>query len=552
MKNKCYPLVYEISDLCELLDKSTKRFKISACVEQFVDGKIKKYTFSDLRNDVIKLCSYLIKHNLANSFILLSGELSYVWLVAFFSIISVSSKAVCIDKKILDRSNSSDILQGIDLSCVISNRNYENITLLSFKKIESILKNDSCGSDFITYIPQKNLKITDKYLDNQRFCLNTKVKDPDNEIAVVLFTSGTTGLEKQVFLTHTNIADDIMGCQKRFGGKDCDRLLSFLPVHHAFELTAGILTPFYLGETVCVSRGLKYAMQDIKTYSPSLMPAVPLIAKTIQKNIQSQIRKQKKESQFKLMLKCVYIPVIGKLFQKILYKQVVSSLGGNLKTFIVGGAAVSPELQIYFKKLGFRFFYGYGITECSPVVCCSSDSPLGSVGVSIPFCDVCSINDELCVRGSVVARQFGCKINDHMEFHDDWYQTGDLGYVDKKGNVFITGRKKELIILDNGENVSPPQLEAVLGKLEGIEEVMVYASTVENRASVLAAIIQPNKDCDMLSDTDLINKYYKQINALKLPSQFKIERISIIRNNFPHTASGKVIRSETIKLLEKG
>ena len=531
MKNKCYSIPYEINNLCELFDKSTKKFGYSNCIEQFVDGKIKKYTFFDLKNDVFKLSRYFKKHNLANSYILISGELSYTWLVAFFSIILVSSKAVCVDKNFLDRNNLPDLLQGIDLSCVISNQVFDNIDSLSFKKIESILKNDSFDFDF---------------------CLSTKVKDPANEIAVVLFTSGTTGNEKQVYLTHMNIAKDIMGSQMMFGGKDYDRLLSFLPVHHAFELTVGILTPFYVGAAVCVPRELKYAMQDIKTYSPSLMPVVPLILKTIKKNIEMTIKKQKKERLFKLMLKFRAFPIIGNLFQVFLHNKIVASLGRNIKTFICGGATVSSELQVFFKKLGFRIFYGYGITECSPVVCCSSDSPLGSVGISIPFCEVCSINEELCVRGSIVARQLGSNINEHMEFYDDWYRTGDLGYVDKKGNVFITGRKKELIILDNGENVSPTQLEAILGKLDGVEEVLVYASTVSNRTSGLAAIIKPNKVCDMQADTELINNYYMQINALKLPNKFKIEKISIVRKNFSRTASGKVIRSKTIKLLEKG
>lgn len=533
MENKHYLIPFEISDLCSLFYNSTNTFGELNVVEQFDKGRINKFTYSDLKKDVSKFCMYLTKHNFNSSYIFLSGNLNYTWLVSFFSIILVSSKVVCIDKKNLNSNEVVDDFRNMSVSYIISEEEipkfFSDIPALTFEKLDMILKNENFECDF--EIPKA-------------------VNNPSDEIAVVLFTSGTTGSKKAVYLTHRNITDDIMGSQMRFGGTSTDRVLSFLPAHHAFELTVGILTPFFVGASLCISRGLRYAMQDIKMYSPTIMPIVPLIAKTIQKNIEVEIRKQKKEKIFLFLIKMEAIPGVGKIIQKRLFKKVVSTLGGNLKTFICGGSTVTPELQEYFRKIGFCFFYGYGITECSPVVCFGSNSPLGSVGVPLPFCEVLLIDGELCVKGSIVAKKQNSSINQHMEFYGDWYKTGDLGYIDDNGNIFITGRKKELIILDNGENVSPAKLEGILENINGIEEIMICATTTQNGMSILTAVVNPNKKYIKKSDSELQQLYYKEINDLKLPNEFKIGKIIIIREPFPHTNSGKIMRTETMKLLE--
>jgi len=529
MKNNFYPIPFEIKDLCDLLNKSVETYGNKTYAEQFVDGKIQKHSFTELKKDVGIIGNYFLRQGLSNSYILLSGNLSYEWIVTFFAVHFVRSKAVCIDKNILIRDDFSQVMKGIDVSCYITDSRLDRPNVLSFSEIGDILRNNSSDTDFD---------------------FDVVINDPANEVAVVLFTSGTTSIEKQVYLTHKNLADDIMGSEKLVGVHSYDRMLSFLPVHHAFELTVGVFITVYIGMTVCIPRGLKYAMKDISDFSPTLIPVVPLIMKTIMKNIKSEVKRKKKEHIFNFMLKAEGIPLIGKVFRRILYNTVVPSLGGKLKIFVCGGAAADDEMQIFFNKLGFRVCMGYGITECSPVICCG-DKITGSVGPAMPYCKMKVIDGELCVKGSIVAKQLALDINDHMEFYDGWYRTGDLGHIDKNGNVFITGRKKELIILDNGENVSPTQLEIILDNLEGVEETMAFAYSMPNRSSVLAVAVKPVKEWEGKPNQELIDNYRQQISALKLPNQFKIEKMIIFRDDFLHTSSRKIKRTDSIKLIEK-
>ena len=529
MKNKLYRIPYEINNLCDLLKKAVETYENKTYAEQFVNGSRQKFSFIELKRDIGIVGNYFLKHKLSDSYILLSGNLSYEWIVTFFAVQFVRSKAVCIDKNILTRDDFSHVISGIDISFNITDGKIDRPDSITFSDIRNILNDDLSDCDF-------NYDI--------------EINDSANEIAVVLFTSGTTNIEKQVYLTHKNLADNIMGSEKLVGAHSYDRMLSFLPVHHAFELTVGVLTTIYIGMTVCIPRGLKYAMKDILEFSPTLIPAVPLIMKTIMKNIKSEVKRKKKERMFNFLLKAEGIPLISKMFRRLLYNTVVPSLGGKLKIFVCGGASADDEMQIFFKKLGFRMCMGYGITECSPVICCG-DKITGSVGPAMPYCKIKVIDGELCVKGSIVAKQLAPDINDHMEFYDDWYRTGDLGHIDKNGNVFITGRKKELIILDNGENVSPTQLETILDNLEGVEETMAFAYSMPNRSSVLAVAIKPVKEWEGKPNQELIDNYRQQISALKLPNQFKIEKMIIFRDDFLHTSSRKIKRTDSIKLIEK-
>lgn len=535
MKNNYYPIPYKTENLCNLFDVSTKKYSKKIAIQFYEDKNISKVTYKTLRKDVEDVSNYLINLKYTDCNILIIGDLSYNWIVLYFATLMVNSTVVSIDKTLVGTNYFNHISETIDIRCVIC----EN------EKVDSI------------YFQCKTFSYSEIFtsLSENAFSITRIIKMNDNKLrkyANVLFTSGTTGEMKPVYLTHENMAYNVMGSQMLLGRTSKDNLLSFLPVNHAFELTTGVLTPLFVGATICISRGLRYAIKDMKEFSPTIMPLVPLIAKTIMKNINLEIQRQNKVDKVSRLLALSRKSSFFRIFiRKILFRNIVSGLGKKLKTFVCGGAYLEENLQRQFLEYGFTFLNGYGITECSPVASCSYDKEIiiGSVGRKMPFCEVKIIENEIATRGKIVAKK-EASINNHMHFIEDWFLTGDIGYIDKNDNIFITGRKKNLIILDNGENISPEILEKHLSGIDGVQEVIVGTIKLNSNQSVLGAIISPIPALQFNNGVSAQEYYQQEINKLNLPYKSRIQKIIIYDGLFPVTVSGKIARDKVFTSIE--
>ena len=297
-------------------------------------------------------------------------------------------------------------------------------------------------------------------------------------IAAMYFTSGTTGKPRCVMLTHRNIGSQISAVTGMLSLSERDVGLSLLPLSHTFEMMTCIATALHCGGTLYINESVRTVKKNLAQKHPTILVVVPLVLQTLYKEIintakkQGKLDKLRRAMRFNEGLQRLGIDLSTKLFE-----EVRRPLGGALRTIICGGAALDPELVRFFKVLGIEVLHGYGITECSPVVSVNRPGKvvIGSVGKALPCCEVSIQDREICVRGDSVSPGY---YNDpeatRENFRDGWFHTGDLGRMDDQGNLFFEGRIKNLIILANGENVSPEELEEKLYQCEGVLDAVVY------------------------------------------------------------------------------
>ena len=305
------------------------------------------------------------------------------------------------------------------------------------------------------------------------------------EMKIMLFTSGTTSKSKAVMLSHKNIASNLMDISSVLKVKEDDRFLSFLPLHHTFECTTGFLLPLSVGASIAFCDGIRHIAENLKEYDITFMVSVPVLYENMCKKIMKSIKDQGKGTTVNVGMKVsnvllkVGLDIRGKLF-----KQVRDNVGSKLRLLVAGGAALDPDTERTFNSLGINMVQGYGLTESSPVIAVEDDKykKIGSIGKALPSLDAKIDNPneegigELLVKGPTI--MLGYYENDEAtkEAIDDegWLHTGDLAKIDKDGFIFITGRKKFVIVLKNGKNVYPEELEILINKIAGVKECFVY------------------------------------------------------------------------------
>ena len=346
------------------------------------------------------------------------------------------------------------------------------------------------------------------------------------DLASIVYTSGTTGKAKGVMLTHGNLIDNAM-CQNDESSPE-DVLLTVLPVHHVYCFTCDILLSLRYGATVCVNDSMLRIVQNLKLFRPTLILLVPMIAETIFKQIMAAASAKKD------------IPAAA-IAQAV--------FGGRLKGIYSGGAYLSPELIKGYNALGIPIAQGYGMTECSPRISTATlnDDFSEAVGTIVNGCEVRIVDGEITVKSPSVMKGYYKDKDATAEAltPDGWLRTGDLGYVDYKNRVFITGRKKNLIILSNGENVSPEELENKFAMEDKVKEVLVYAEE-----GVITAEIFPNADVFAgSSDEEIANATRELINRINenLPSAKTIRKIRVRKSEFDKTTSKKIRRNQAEK-----
>jgi len=528
VKNKQYPLniVPKISNLKELVLNCANAYKHDILFQYEINGSIAKISFIDFMDDVNSLGTALNKLVLiGRAKVALIGEYSYNWILSYFAVANGGNTIIPIESE----SIRDEIIYDSEVSCLI----YSKKNASKIKKSESGQQHIVLESDIKDLI-SKGRRLID---GGDRGFIDFVVHD--EQCCAILYTSGTTSQPKGVMLSHKNIATNAVASIKNVHFSGASILV--LPLYHSFSFTAGVLCVMLSGRTISINNNIKELKDDLIKYQPQNLVLVPMIVEALYKQIWIRAKKIGKES---LLKKLIFISnallKIGIDLRKKLFSSVHNSFGGNLDLIISGGAPIQEKYIKGFRAFGITVLNGYGITECSPVISVNRNHYFryNSVGQVLCGIDIIFKEGEIMVKGdTVTAGYYRDELQTDESFHNGWFMTGDLGYMDEDGFLYITGRKKNLIVLSSGKNISPEELEERLYDLEYVKEAVVY----QNGDQIEAEIYCGGEDID--KDNRRIKEDINRINGM-LPIYKNISRITVRETEFPKTATNKIRRSK--------
>ena len=492
---------------------------------------LKEVSFSSLKTNADLLCSMLLRLGFANKRIALLGENSIHWIEAFFATQKASSTSVALDKEFSANELEKLIIRS-NCAAVFYSKSY-------LDKVEK-LKANLRSVAFICF------ESFDEIFEHEKKNIIKPEKLPESEdTALIVFTSGTTGDSKGVMLSHKNIiSNTLSGCEILGEHK---KAVLILPLHHTFGLVTGAIGPMLFCGNVFISGSIRRVQRDMQFFKPDIVLVVPVIAETIYKKILAQAETSGKDKKLKRAISLSKALLkFGIDIRRTLFKDVLSNFGSELNTIICGGAPILKEVVSGLCDLGIETRNGYGITECSPIVSVNltgkGKNKIGSVGPALSCCKIRitnkdkSGNGEIEVCGSNVMKGY---LDDeeatNAAFDGEWFKTGDIGKLDKDGYLYITGRKKNLIILSNGKNVSPEELESKLLAFDAIEEAVVF-----DGGSNISAEIYPGEN----GDEEVSKRVFAAIDKFNrsVPPHKNIQKIIIRNEPFPKTATMKIKR----------
>ena len=557
MKKKInYFKTYEIEDLKDMLEKTANKNSTKTAFKvKDNDGKIVNKTYIDFKNDVQSLSTKLMEMGMQNQRIAVMGKNSYLWAISYLAA-TIIGIVVPIDKE-ASKENVKEFLNVSNSKAIIADDKYLN-EIFEFK---SELKNETMLIDMQNTSKYTNLSdlIADgKKLIDEGNSEYENIKINPDEMKILLFTSGTTGNSKAVMLSHKNICSNIVSIASIVKVDNSTKVLSILPLHHTYECTIGYLLVVYGGGTICYCEGLRYITKNIQEYQPTFILCVPLLLENVYKKVIKTLKSSLPEKYTKDESKI--IDNLPFYLKGIVKKKVKKSLGGKIKTFIVGAAAIKPELVEVFFKLGIKVLQGYGLTECSPLVAGNNDFyyKAASCGMPIPNVEykIDNPNDEgvgeIIVKGPNV--MLGYYENEEATknvLKDGWFHTGDLGYVDDEEFLYISGRSKNMILTKNGENIYPEEIENILNDDDLIEDSLVIGTSNGKDDVQVKAKIFPNIEAikEYLGNkiptkeeiSKILNEAVKKANE-KLPNFKHIKSFKIMDEDFERTTTNKVKR----------
>lgn len=571
-RKKNYPL-YEttkFSDFREMVENVADRFPDKPAFQYKEDPKQKKattITFAECRDYVRTLATELHSMQLEGKKIAIIGTASVDWFLSYTAIMCVGAVTVPIDRE-LPVSDTASIINTAKCEYVffaadLAEKIREVCNQAPIAEHLVSLCGEVEGATPISALVASGAEKA-KAGDQSYFEYNI-----DNEkLASIVFTSGTTGQGKGVMLSLKNICSDMQ--QGMYNFKITERTLFALPPHHTFGSTVNFVGHFAQGCEIYISSGLRYIMEELKTFKPTHLILVPLFVETFYKRIMSAAEKsgklEKLQSGIEMSnkLRKVGIDMRSKLFGK----SVLSNFGGELQMIICGGAALNQNIIDFFESIGVVILNGYGITECAPLISCNRNECRkdGSVGLPIIGGEVKidapneNGEGEICYRGpNVMLGYFENEEATRAAIDDDgFFHTGDIGYVNEIDGdqwLYITGRIKNLIILSNGKNVYPEELECDIQGVWGVNEVVVYQGVCKNNPEkeVIVAEIYPDYEAFKEKGIEDIKTYFeteiKKINERNASYKF-ISRVKLRTDEFPKNTSRKITRFKIDKTID--
>ncbi len=560
----------EFTDLKDMLKKSGEKYgnRPAYIFKTKEPGKFREITHKEFRDEINALGTKLIDLGLKDKRIAVISENRYEWAVDYLAIATGTGIVVPLDKSLPDNEIESLIIRS-EVEAIFYSNKYDSImnkikeegnTQLKYF-ISMDLEKEENGIKSQKELTQEGKKLLE---DGNREFIDAKI---DNEkMGIMLFTSGTTAMSKAVMLSHKNICSNLMDITSVIKVTEEDRFLSFLPLHHTFECTVGFLYPISTGGAIAFCDGIRHIAENIKEYQITAMISVPILFEAMYKKIMKSIEKKGKLETVKKGIKISnFLLKFGIDIRRKLFKEIHQNLGGKVRLFVSGGAALDPEAEKGFNDLGVNMYQGYGLTESSPVIAAEDDKyrRLGSIGKAFPSLEVKILEPDEDGIGELVAKgpsiMLGYYNNEEATketLEGEWLHTGDLAKIDKDGYIFISGRKKFVIVLKNGKNIFPEELETLVNKIDGVKESFVYGKPEEDGDYKICAKIVYDKD--MVKEVygtdakkelkDILWKEVKKVNK-EMPAYKYIRDIVITDKELIKTTTQKTKRAEEIKTV---
>ena len=545
-----------LESIRDIINNSNNKYKDAIAIQEKKNKKIVSYTYEQLRNDVYALGTKLIDMGLKDKHIAIVGENSYNWIVSYLAIITGVGVAVPLDKE-LDSEQISKLLEKGDASAVLFSKGF-------LSSIDEIIENSklefaACLNDTDKYTDVQTLINEGRQLINEGSTVYEDSIVNVNELNVIMFTSGTTGFNKGVMISQNNLLVNIEQSCKAFG--IYHKTVAVLPFHHIYENVCGMIAPITVGMTLFINDSLKYLSKDLKLAQPELEIMVPLFLETMEKSIRAQLKRMNLEKTFENSIKFSNLLLkFGIDLRRLLFRKVHANFGGKLKAIVCGGAALKPELITFFGDIGITIHNGYGITECTPLISVNLNKKGDhfSVGKIFSSCEVKIDNKneegigEILVKGpNVMIGYYKDDESNEKSFTNGWFRTGDYGSIDADKNLVICGRKKNLIVLSNGKNVHPEELEGYIYEMMPyVKESLVYIDKNKKGSEVISTYVYLDQDFSSGKSLEelesILKEDLKKVNK-KLPSFKKIQHIYIKEEEFEKNSSKKIIRQKFLE-----
>jgi len=561
--------VDSLHDTRELIRRADRRYSDRIAYRQFGSKKkIEEFSFRRLNDDLDALGTYLLSIGADKWHVAILGENSYEWVISYFSCINAAGCVVPMDKELLPH-DLVRLMRFADVDCLICSVKLSKL-LPAIMELFPELKH------VVIMRPAENLPegcqiLTDWIAQGYELLANGDRSFLDMEIdadkmSEILFTSGTTGANKGVMLTQTNVMSALLGAMQYV--KPGKMSFSVLPVNHSYECTCHIMGGIHCGACICFNDSLKHVSMNINLFQPECTVMVPLFLESIMRSIWREAEKSGLAGGMRRGVVCSnLLRKVGLDFRRVLFKPVLEKLGGNLSQIICGGAPLRAELAQAFDNIGVAVMNGYGITECAPLVAVNMSyyQRKGSAGKVIGCCKVRIAHPddenvgEIEVKGSnVMLGYYKDEAATKVSFTEDgWFRTGDLGYLDKDNFLYLKGREKNLIILPNGKNVHPEELEELITqKLPYIKEIVVCTAVDDSKGeSHICAICYVDPEWLQNNAVDDLEEYLwkemvAQVNST-LPRYKQIAEVVVRSKEFEKTTTNKIKRREVEQTVHR-
>ena len=556
MKNTEYFYDYpRYSNLKELIDASIEKYAENSA---FLLKEKRKITYQEFGEQVKLFGNGLFQLGMKSRRIAIIGKNRYEWILSYVAVLLGDITVVPLDKGLTDTEIENSLKQSKADAIIFEEKYLEIMQSLKEKtNLQELICMDKIeGVKSIEDVIELGKKADMKDYEKQEIA--------SDEMRIILFTSGTTSSSKAVMLTQRNIAENIysMKCVERFLETDVN--LAFLPYHHTFGST-GQMMMLASGVATAFPDGLRHISENFREYKVSVFVGVPLLIEAIYGRIQKELVKQGKLKTVTQAKKISnFLLKFGIDIRRKLFKQIIDNLGGSMRMIISGAASLDKDVAKGFNELGIKVIQGYGLTETSPVIVAENEkySKYGSVGFPMRNVEVQIVNKDEKGIGEIIAKgpnvMLGYYQNEEATkevLKDGWFYTGDLGYFDEEGYLFITGRKKNVIVLKNGKKVFPEELEELVNKIDFVKESMVFGFPKDDDVDVSVKIqydetVRKEKYPD-LSDEDFEKMVWNQIKEInkELPKYKYMKHLILTTEDFIKTTTAKIKRFEEIKKI---
>ena len=560
----------EVTDLKDMLNKTRKLYGDKPGYKiKIGKGQYKTYTHNEIRDMINYLGTALISLGLKGKRIGVIGENRYEWELAYLSVVCGVGIVVPMDKS-LPANELEEVIERSEVEAIFYSKKYEE-TIKKIKyseknKLKHLISMDTDIHDEGIYSEKELIEKGKELLDSgNREYINAKI-NPE-EMRIMLFTSGTTSKSKVVALSHKNLISNVMDYASVVDVNSDDRILSFLPLHHVYECTVGMLVSLYVGAERAFCDGIRHIVENLNEYKITYAAFVPAIYELMYKNIWKMIEKKGKVEETKELMQEYKDKSMQE--KKEVFKEIHDMYGGCIKLFITGAAALDKEVIETFRNWGLNLCQAYGLTETSPIIGIETNEHhrVGSIGRPIPHVEarIDEADDdgvgELVVKGpNVMLGYYNNKKATESVMEDGWFHTGDLARIDEDGYIFICGRKKSVIVLKNGKNIYPEEMEGLVNKIEGVKESFIFGKQQTDDKDNIKIHVKIVFNKDIMKEAYKVEKEediyrvltekIKEVNSV-MPKYKAIRGIIVSEEPLIKTTTGKIKRQANLELIEE-